>query len=351
MTDEHTVGVVTERVRRWVEEEGSRFPGFLGAYLFGGITQLPPDEPFPDYRDVDVIFVSTEGTRDQTENIEMSLDGTMIEVGIWGQDAHASAETILSNPILGPNFAATTILADPIGILEPLRAAVAAAFPEYRWTLARCETERLRLMEHLESIRMAGSVSDKFGSLWYFTNYVSGLLALASLQKPTHRRTLTLLKEILLPQGETELYEDALRVWGAATMSRDRVNALILETAQLYDEAVAVYRTPTPFSFKLKQHLKPYFIDASREIFEEGNHREATFWLALGFAVPYNTILLDGSEAQKQLWQPRWEALLQDFDLDNPEKWPARVADARAVADRTLQVTERILATNPSIRR
>ena len=68
-----TVGETVDVVRTWVEEDGCQIPGFGGAYLYGGITQMPVDAPFPDFRDVDLIVVSTDGTRPSEENLELDL--------------------------------------------------------------------------------------------------------------------------------------------------------------------------------------------------------------------------------------------------------------------------------------
>ncbi len=98
-----TVQEIEKLVSNWVEQTGSQTPGFIGAYLLGGIIQMPKDAPFPDYRDVDLIIVSAGGKRPQEENLEVNLDGVMLEVGTWGIEEHASAKAILANPMIGVN--------------------------------------------------------------------------------------------------------------------------------------------------------------------------------------------------------------------------------------------------------
>lgn len=299
-----TVGEIIETVSRWVEKDGRQIQGFVGAYLFGGVCQLPHDAQFPDYRDVDLIVVSTAGTRPPAENLELDLDGIMLEVGICGIDEHRSAEALLANPIFAPNFAATTILADPQNFLAPLQAVVAGAYTEQKWVFARCKTEKMRVLGCLEAMQAAQSETETLNHLWDFMNNLSGVLALASLEKPTYRRTLALMKEILIEQGHWQLHEEALQVWGAANMTREQVDSLLVKTATIFDRALEVRRTPTPFSYKLKPHLRPYFIEGSREMIEAGDHREATFWILAGLGTGYVTLLIDAPDEEKQSWQP-----------------------------------------------
>src|SRR5438105_15217094 len=56
-----TVEEVTRIVQEWVDLHARHLPDFAGAYLWGGITALPPEAPFPLYRDVDVVLVFSKG--------------------------------------------------------------------------------------------------------------------------------------------------------------------------------------------------------------------------------------------------------------------------------------------------
>jgi hypothetical protein len=72
------VSQVIAIVREWVELHARNLPDFAGAYMWGGITALPPDAPFPLYRDVDVVVVVAEGAQD--DNLEVLHRGVMLEV-------------------------------------------------------------------------------------------------------------------------------------------------------------------------------------------------------------------------------------------------------------------------------
>jgi hypothetical protein len=113
-------------VREWVHLHARNLPDFAGAYLWGGITALPPDAPFHLYRDVDVVVVLTHGAPDEEE--EFFYRGLILE-DIWKNlEAHRDAEAVLADASDGPNIATTQILSDPTGILTPLHHAVAAGY-------------------------------------------------------------------------------------------------------------------------------------------------------------------------------------------------------------------------------
>ena len=98
---------VIEIVQEWVDLYASHLPDFAGAYLWAGITALPPDALFPLYRDVDVVVVLPEGAQDDT--VEVFYKGVMLEVISIDLKAHVDAGAILANPSHGPNMATTQI--------------------------------------------------------------------------------------------------------------------------------------------------------------------------------------------------------------------------------------------------
>lgn len=111
------------------------------------------EEPFPAYRDVDLIAISTDEALSNAANLELDLDGIMLEVGFFGIERFLSAEAMLADPEFAPNLADTIILADPQGILEPLQVAVASSFTKRDTVIARCESEKQRVLGSLGALR------------------------------------------------------------------------------------------------------------------------------------------------------------------------------------------------------
>ena len=51
------------------------------------------------------------------------------------------------------------------------------------------------------------------------------------------------------------------------------VQAMLDRSVVAFDRSVEVYRTPTPYGFTIRPHLRPYLAEATQEMINEGNHR------------------------------------------------------------------------------
>ena len=50
-------GQVIEIAKEWVDQVGSKEPGFIGAHLMGSLVSMPKEAPFPSFKDVDLHLV------------------------------------------------------------------------------------------------------------------------------------------------------------------------------------------------------------------------------------------------------------------------------------------------------
>ena len=331
-------------VREWVELHASHLPDFAGAYLWGGITALPADAPFRLYRDVDVVVVLTKGAPDDEQ--EVFYRGLLLEVISKNLDAHHDAEAALANPSDGPNLATTQILADPTGILTPLHQAVAADYRRRRWVQARCEAEKASAVEWLGFMRKAATPTERLDAARVFLGALSGLLAVAQLKRPTTRRTLALLRELLEAQGRADLNEAALTIMGSAHMSRADAQAMLEQFISAFDRAVEVYRTPIPFGFALRAHLRPYHVEGTQEMIDEGDHREAVYWIAC-LDTAYLALRNDAPDAEKSAFEAQFQALLTALGYTSAEIWAERVQIAERLAPEIYRIADALAAQYP----
>lgn len=337
-----TVGEVIEIVREWVDLHARYLPDFAGAYLWGGITAMPADALFPLYRDVDVVVVLPEGAQDDT--VEVFYRGLMLEVISINLEAHQDAEAILANPSHGPNMATTQILADPSGILTPLHRAVAAQYGQRRWVEARCAKERALADKHLATMRQVSTPADRLDAVWAFLSALSGLLAVAQLKRPTTRRTLTLLRELLEAQGRPDLNEAALTVMGSAHMSSTDVQAMLDQSVVAFDRSVEVYRTPTPYGFTMRAFLRPYLAEATQEIIDEGNHREAIFWIMALASESYLVLRNDAPDAEKPVFAAQLQAMHTTLGYTSAEAWAEHLDAAERLAPEVYRIADELEA-------
>jgi hypothetical protein len=342
---------VIEQTAAWVEQQGRQIPGFYGAHLMGSILSMPPDSPFPAYRDVDFNIV----VRDEahaTETHDVAYNGLILEYSTISIARYRSPEDVLSNPELAANLAVNGILADPHGILAPLHQAVAEQYAQRRWVLARCGYEQQVAMQALAGTRQAGSPPEAIWLLSSMALFLAGLLAEASLRPPTHRRCLVLLRDVLHAAGRRDLHEATLQLLGWAHLRQQEVEAYLGDCALAFDHAVAVTRTPVPFQFKLQPHVRPYIIAGAQEMIDQGYHREAMFWIG-GFLMFANSaIQADAPSAEKPYFQAMLDRLVAEMGLGTPAAIAARAREAEdlagaivAVADalveqRTLQIAD-----------
>jgi|GEM_PF-830659 len=341
-------GAVVAIVREWVELHASRRPGFAGAYTWGGVTALPAEAPFPLYRDVDVVVVLDAPAEADTE--EECYRGVMLEVLVKHLDDHRDAEAVLANPSHGPNMAATQILADPTGALARLQQSVVAEFGRRRWVQARCAAEQAEAERQLAAMREVADPAEGQAALWpvwLLLNALSGLLAVAQLARPTTRRTLTLLGDLLDAQGRPDLREEALALWGSARMSRAEVQALLEQGVAAFDRAVAVYATPTPFGFTIRAHLRPYLVEATQELIDEGSHREATFWIMTLVSEAYVVLQNDAPEQERPAFAAQLRSALAALGYTTVEAWAARVSAAERLTREVFALADRLAARHP----
>jgi hypothetical protein len=339
------VSQVTDIVREWVDLSARSLPGFAGAYLWGGITALPADAPFHLYRDVDVVVVLSSGAPDEEQ--EVDYRGLILEV-IWKNlEDHRDAQAILANPSDGPNMAATQILADPTGILTPLQQAVAADYKRRRWIQARCEAEKVAAAQALAAMHQAAEAEARLNATRAFLGAISGLLAVAQLRRPTTRRTLALLREILEEQGRSDLHEAALILMGCARMSRADVEAMLDHTMVAFDRAVDVYQTTIPYGFAIRAHIRPYYYEGTLEMINQQNHREAVYWISC-LDTAYLILHNDAPEAEKPLFASRFQAMYAALGYtSSAHEWAQRVAVAEHLAQQIYQIPDSLLSLHP----
>jgi hypothetical protein len=340
---------VIQLAKEWVELHGQQMPGFCGAYLTGGINTMPPHVPFPSYRDVDVIIVLEQGGKGSQENVELEYKSLILECGFKSLAEYKSPQSVLANPHLAPNLVVDSILSDPTGLLTRTHQVVAKEFARRRWVVARSDYEKNRTLGHLEQLRQAGSPFEVLTQLWWFANFLSGLIAVASLETPTHRKALVLMKELLQRQDRLAVHEELLSVLGLADLSRERVVSYLQECAAAFDRAVAVKRTPFPWDVKLHPHVRPYAIEGTQEMINEGYHREAVYWIELFWALSLLAIQNDAPEEEKLRFQAAFGRFLGDLGLRTPTDWQFRHEKAKKLTEDAFTVADEIVDSHPNI--
>jgi hypothetical protein len=327
--------------REWIDANARQMSGFVGAHLMGGVLAMPKDALFPAASDLDFNIVC-EGAR-ETKTYDIAQQGLILEYSVVDASRYCAADDVLANPELACNLAADSILTDPHGLLASLHQEVAAQYACRRWVQARCDYEKQVVHHALEGLSRAGTPHEAPWPALNVALFLSGLMAEASLQPPTHRRSLVLLRNTLGAYGRADLHEALLCLVGFANLTRPQVERYLGDCADAFDRATAVTHTPVPFQYKFQPHVRPYIVDGAREMIEQGCHREAMFWIS-GFLTFANAaIQADAPAAERPLYQAKVDRLLDDLGFCTMADVRARAAAARDLAAAVFDIADTLI--------
>jgi hypothetical protein len=118
---------------------------------------------------------------------------------------------------------------------------------------------------------------------------------------------------------------------------------------EAFDAAAAAAETPFPFASDITPAARSTSVDGSRELVEQGHHREAVFWIAVTYARRLATLASDAPAAAPG-HLPGFSALLGDLGIASPADLGRRAGKVRGFLPRLGRVAEAILAANPDAR-
>ena len=346
---------VKRLVKEWVLANGINEPGYVGSYLVGSINRFASDADFPLYRDVDVTLAINDPNKtllpqarhNFKRNHEYLYQGIMLEVGFRDFDGLRDPQGILTNPGRAPNFTVNNILTDPTEALTASQLIVAREYARRKWVEIRIADEKEVIGEMLKSLA-ASSDAPSPSHVVGIAHRFSGLLAVAYLEFPTARRCLVQLREMLFRANRLDLHERILKFTGYANFSQNQVEAFLKQAVSAFDIAVETKRSEKG-SYKIHQHLRPYFLEGTREIIDDGFYQEAIYWINACFRTALSGIQHDGTEADKQRFEAQYADFKRMLGFDDPEECQHRTDDIRHIAQEIFALADEVVATNPQI--
>ena len=359
--DALTVADIKALARRWVLSIAPTMHGLVAAHLTGGITSLPDEAPFPAGKDVDLHLVVDECSPAHIPApgtifpiLDVDLDGIPLEAGIKETSEYANPEAVLANPEIAVHLTTDTILFDPLGILARLLPIVRRDYARREWVQARLQHERDGYAAAMALLPMARAMSGAIGEhsiLGYQMTFLPAALQVATLSPlRLGGRALVNLREQLDVRGELNLYEEVLAVLGLRSATVAQAEAFLVETAALFDRAVAVRVSPHPFQHKLNPHQRGYLVDGCRRMIDEGFHREALGWASPYYGASTDILLADGPASDHAEVMECRAAMLRLLDRESEAEQAESVERARRVADEIFALAETVIASHPEIR-
>lgn len=337
-----------DAARQWVVEEAGRIPRFYGAYFVGSINRLPEDAPFPDTSDVDVQIV-LEGHEAPDDNQLFLYRDVVLEVSYAPSDHLQSPEQVLGNYPVAIHFTAPSIILDPSGRLEHLRAAVSREYAKPEWVRKRCEHARDWLLASMEWLQGTDPIHDQVFSWTFPATALAHILLVADLQNPTERKCLVASKEVLARYDHLSLHHAMLGIWGSAGLSRERVQSLLTACAEAFDAASTIVRTPFFGASTISEHARPIAIDGSRELIDRGYHREAVMWIVVTHSWCQKALHNDAPPEVRKAFTPSYRRLLDELGIASTADVQKRADEIRRLLPAVWEVSEEIIATSPAI--
>jgi hypothetical protein len=336
--------------KEWVEENANPIPGFYGAFFYGSVANMPKDATYYTNKDVDIYIVMEDKKQVPFIQDKIIYKNVLLECVFHNAEELSSVNAVLSDPENAHNLFMGNIILDPKGLLRNLNQSILKEYNHKKWVKARCEREKEWVLNNIQEMSEERSSYGTFIKLWFSILYLAGLITVAHLRSPTVRRCLVLVKELLNSHEKPELHEDILKVFGSSLMSKNQVDLYLQICMQVYDRATEIRRTPFYGDFNIHSYLHPYVFDGAKEMIDEGNHREAVFWIAISHLLAYTAIINDGTEEEKQKYWSGLDDLLNGLGIGTPDDWQTRLQLAKNIVDKVFQFADEVLENNPNIK-
>lgn len=342
------VSEAKEHARQWVVEEGSKLPGFQGAFLTGSVTWLSGDAELPAASDVD-IHVVLEGFEPPEKLGKFEFRGALLDVSFTTFEQLGPADQILGDHQTAGAFRAPNVILDPSGQLTELQTAVSNEYANRAWVRKRCERARDHVLRYVGYMDATLPFHDAVAVWSFATGILTHVLLVAGLKNPTVRLRYPAVRELLADYGLSEFYQRLLEPLGCAHLTSDEVARHMPALADAFDAAAAALTTPIFFAGDISAASRHIAIDGSRELIERGDHRETIFWMLVTYARCQHVLDTDAPAADYERHDAGLRGLLNDLGIASFDDLVGRVAEVEALLPRVSEVAEDIIAANTEI--
>lgn len=334
--------------RQWAMEEASQMPGFLGAFFHGSINWLTGGETFPSNSDVDVMIVLAEPPpREKLGKI--TYQGLIIDASFLPIDQIRTAEQVLGVSHLAGSLRGTSIISDPTGHLHSVQAEVAANYAKRNWVVRRCQHAEAKVRAFLQSIDETAPFYDQTMAWLFGTSVTTHILLAAGLKNPTVRKRFLSVRDLLVEYGHVDFHETLLNMLGCAQLTQAEAEVHLAALAEVFDSARGAVHTSFPFAADISALARPVAIEGSRELIEQGAHREAVFWIAVTSTRCMKVLAADGSPEIFAQHEPGWRRLLADLGIRSPADIRLRSRQVLDTLPAVWSVAEAIMDAHPEI--
>lgn len=338
-----------EIARQWVVEQADTIPGFYGAFFHGSVNWLDEEALLPVASDVDVIVVLN---RDNPANGpgKFRYRDLLLEVSYLPTSQFQSAEQILGQYALAGSFHRPGIILDPSGQLTELQTAVAKNYARRQWVVKRCDEARAKVVRYLDSINEADPFHEQVIRWVFATGVTTHVLLVAGLKNPTVRQRYPAVRALLDEYGHLDFYESLLALLGCGQMRKATAERHLVVLGEAFDVAKDHIKTSFSFHSDISDIGRSVAIDGSRALIDQGQHREAIFWMVVTFSRCHAVFYQDAPVGVFNQFDPPYRRLLSDLGLRSLADLQRRSEQVKQLLPRLWAVAEAIIAANPEIK-
>ena len=330
-----------------VRQEGSRLPGFGGAYLVGSVTTFADGVALPATSDVDIAVVSDCAPSPRLGKFvyrHLLLDVSFVA---WKQVR--SHESVHGHSQMAAGFRAWNILADPSDHLTRIQEKVAKQFSNRYWVRRRVRHAGDMALDRLQAVEGLSAWHDQITSWLFGASLTTLILAKAGLMPPTVRRRYAVARELLAVHGKLEFYEQLLQLLGCASWCRSRTPRHLDAAAAAFDEAKRLLKAGYRFASDISDVARPVALEGSKDLIEQGLHREAVFWIVATYARCRWIFHRSASSYTRDRYDLGFQRMLRDLGIHTFADLKARSAQVRRFLPRLMETAEGIMAATPGI--
>jgi len=344
MTKERAIKTVT----KWIIEIGSKTDNYVGAYFSGSIIDRENNEHLSPTSDVDVFVVLN--CEKCTEKLgKFIYDNLLIEISYIELDKLLPPKELVKIDVLAGSFFKNNIIDDPTGILHDIHNIVKSDFSKMKNVIDRRDRCIWRSQNGLQNVEGTLQYFDYFTN-WLFSTAITTHAVLASaLKNPTVRLRYLRVREVLEEYGYMDFYEELLALLHCSDFTRKQVEFHMENMEKAFDLTVPYSNNQFPFCSDISEQSKLISIDGSYELIENGNHREAVFWVAATVSRCHKILHSAGQNELISELMPSFQVLMNDLGVSTFDDIKRSSEKSLSFLPKLKIVTDEIISRNKQI--
>lgn len=295
----------------------------VGAMFNGSVVDLDGNDILSPSSDIDINFIVDEARR-MDKIGKIMYKGVLLDVSFIPLDMIRPVEKVLSTYEIANCFHRNSIIYDPTGYLAEAALFSSQNFAHPKWVLERCENVYRKIERGIQGFQVSQPLLDNINSWLFPAGICTHAILVAALQNPTVRLRYLRVRSVLEGWNQSGFYETLLELLGCSHIPADRVQRHLDHLEKVYASAIRHKKSHFIFENDVSAAAKPVVIQGSQTLIDEGNHREAVFWMAVTSERCHKILRQDAPEEHEKYY-PDFINLLMDLGVETNKKIQSRI--------------------------